>query len=73
MKTRAEHIKWCKERAIQEMDFYKDPKQGIMSMLSDIRKHPETDSESLAALCMMTLQDRNLTYHKALEFINGFN
>lgn len=72
--TRQEHIKWCKERAIQEMDYYKDPLKGIVSMISDIRKHPETNSETLAALCMMQLTTRpNMTRQEAIKFIDGFN
>lgn len=70
--TRQEHIAWCKERAIQEMDFSKDPKQAVISMMSDLNKHPETSSKTLQALCMMTLM-KPLTRQEAINFINGFN
>jgi hypothetical protein len=70
--TREEHIKWCKQRAIQEMEYSKDPKQGVISMMSDIRKHPETNSETLQMLGAMTLMGP-LDERKAREFINGFN
>jgi len=74
MMTRAEHLKWCKERAIREMDYYKDSSKGIVSMMSDIRKHPETNSEALMALCTMFLMDKPLmTRQEAINFINGFN
>lgn len=70
--TRAEHIKWCKERAIQEMEYTHDPKQGVISMMSDINKHPETANDTLTSLCMMTLM-RPCTEKSVREFIDGFN
>jgi len=74
MMTRAEHLKWCKERAIREMDYYKDSSKGIISMMSDLRKHPETNSETLASLCMMQLMSRpRMSRQEAINFINGFN
>jgi hypothetical protein len=72
--TRQEHLEWCKERAIAEMDYYKDPSKAIISMMSDIRKHPETSSEALMALCTMQLMIRpKMTRQEAIDFINGFN
>lgn len=53
--TRAEHLEWCRERAMREYNFYraKDPAKGVeqatRSMVSDVRKHPE------ALLLMMDL------------------
>ena len=70
--TREEHLKWCKDRAIAEMDFTKDPKQAVVSMMSDIRKHPETASDALMMLCTVQLM-RPMTRQQAVEFINGFN
>ena len=72
--TREEHLQWCKDRAIEEMDFTHDPKQGIISMLSDIRKHPETDSPALAQLAIGLMQLGKLsTRQQVIEFIEGFN
>jgi hypothetical protein len=79
--TRDEHMKWCKSRAIDEFDFYNTKsglkeaiKNGIISMTSDINKHPETKSESLQALCMMQLLG-NMIHSRSefVNFINGFN
>lgn len=70
--TREEHIAWCKRRAILEMEYSKDPKQAVVSMMSDIGKHPETNSEVLRSLCMMTLMGP-CTERSVREFINGFN
>ena len=72
--TRAEHLRWCKDRAILELDHSGDPKQAIISMMSDIGKHPETDSEVLRSLCtMMLLSGKIRTRQEAINFINGFN
>lgn len=70
--TRAEHIAWCKQRAIQEMEHSHDPKQGVISMMSDIGKHPETSSDTLRSLCMMTLMGP-CTAQSVRTFIDGFN
>jgi hypothetical protein len=73
MMTREEHLKWCKERAIAEMDFYKDPSKGIVSMMSDLRKHPETNSEALVSLCGMQLMTNpKMTRQQVINFIDGF-
>lgn len=78
--TRAEHIKWCKERAIQEYDFYAktEPRSalrnGMTSIMSDINKHPETKSDTLQSLCMMQLMSKpNMSRQEFVNFINGFN
>ena len=73
MITKEEHIKWCKERANREIDFYKDPKQGLISMMSDLEKHPETRNHSgikIAALMLFSGQIR--TVEEAKKFIDGF-
>jgi hypothetical protein len=70
--TRIEHLKWCKQRAIEEMDYYHDPQKGLISMMSDLRKHPETDSEALISLCMMQLRLK-LTRQEVIKFLDGFN
>ncbi len=72
--TREEHLNWCKERAIQEMDYYNEPSKGIISMMSDLRKHPETNHESLISLRgMMLLGNQIKTKQEAIKFINEFN
>ncbi len=71
--TRVKHLQWCKDRALE---YIKDGEieQGITSMMSDIRKHPETDSEVLTLLSMTMLMSGQLkTQHEAEKFINGFN
>jgi hypothetical protein len=71
--TRLEHIDWCKQRAIQEMDYYKDPNKAYISMASDLRKHPETNSEALISLCIMqTMMSGKNTRQEVINFLNGF-
>ena len=73
-RTREEHLKWCKERAIQEMDFSKKPSSGIVSMMSDLRKHPETNHEAMISLCgMQLLINPTMTRQQVINFIDGFN
>lgn len=71
--TRSEHIAWCKKRAIQEMEYSKDPKQGIVSMMSDLRKHPDTDSDVMRSLCAHELASLPCNMQTARKFIDGFN
>lgn len=74
MMTRAEHLKWCKDRAIQEMDYSGNISQGLTSMMSDLGKHPETAGHSGIMLCTAMMMSGQLkTRQDAVNFINGFN
>ena len=71
--TRSEHMQWCKDRAIQEID-RGNVQEGFMSMVSDLGKHPETEGHIAIQLGMMQLMGGFLnTPHAMKEFINGFN
>jgi hypothetical protein len=74
--TREGHIKWCKERAISEYDYYRGESEktrnGLTSMMSDLSKHPETNSDALRALCLMNM-GRAMNRQQFINFINGFN
>lgn len=78
--TREEHLKWCKERAIQEYDFYakessaKALQNGLTSMMSDLMKHQDTSSQALQSLLMMQMMDsKPMLRQQFVNFINGFN
>jgi len=78
MPTRAEHMKWVKQRAIMELEYYSDVTKAvtnsIISVMSDLRKHPETNSETLVSLCMMELASGRIrTKADARKFIDGFS
>lgn len=73
-RTRREHLDWCIQRAIEEMDFSKKPSQGLVSMASDLRKHPETNSEALVSMTMMQIMMKpNITRQEVINFLKGFN
>lgn len=74
--TREEHLIWCKRRAISEYDYYKDQsdkqRNGLISMMSDMNKHPETKSEVVASLCLLNMI-KPMSRQEFVDFINGFN
>lgn len=73
MKTRAEHLEWCKQRA-REYCGRNDAQNAIASMMSDLQKHPETEKHAgimLGVALMMGGMLQSTT--QAREFIEGFN
>jgi hypothetical protein len=40
MRSREEHLEWCKQRALEYLDAGDTP-QAFTSMMSDLRKHEE--------------------------------
>jgi len=73
MKTREEHLAWCKQRALEYID-RGDIQNGITSMMSDMNKHEETRAPALDQLALMMLMSGNLnSVHEARKFINGYN
>lgn len=73
MKPREEHLKWCKERALEYVD--KGELSGAYaSMVSDLNKHPETANHPALELGMMLMATGNLSTAKDMKkFIEGFN
>lgn len=71
--TRAEHLAWCKKRALQYCDAG-DPRQAFASIMSDIRKHPETENHGGIKLGAMMFFGGHLeTPEQVRKFIEGFN
>ena len=71
--TRAEHLKWCKDRALKYVDLG-DTSQAYASMVSDMRKHTETENHIGIELGMMMLMSGHLsTQEEMRKFILGFN
>lgn len=71
--TRNEHLEWCKKRALEYVDMG-DVTNAYASMVSDLRKHPETENH--AALEMgaeMMFAGHLSTPEKMRRFIEGFN
>lgn len=72
-KTRAEHLAWCKERALAYVDSG-DLTNAYNSMVSDLGHHPETNGHAAVELGMMLLLTGNLsTAPEMRDFIEGFN
>ncbi len=71
--TRAEHLAWCKERALEYAD-RGDVANAIASMGSDLRKHPETKGHGAMELMMMMAMAGQFDRPGELrKFIEGFN
>lgn len=76
-RTREEHLAWCRERAVAEFEYYliedgfdKAKRNACLSMVSDLRKHPETQNAAAAAL---TLMWEPMTCRRDVEnFLEGF-
>ncbi len=47
--TREEHLAWCKQRALAYVD-RGDLTNALASFGSDMRKHPQTDTDAVAVL-----------------------
>lgn len=71
--TRAEHLAWCKQRALEYADMG-DMANAIASMGSDLRKHPETEDHAAMGLMMMMAMAGQFDRPGELrKFIEGFN
>lgn len=71
--TRAEHLAWCKQRALAYCDT-NDPDQAFASMLSDMRKHPETENHAALRLMAQLRFAGHLSNNAEMrKFIEGFN
>lgn len=71
--TRAEHLEWCKQRALEYVD-KKDLKQAFASFQSDMTKHEETcDHMALEMGTMLLLGGHLSTDTQMREWITGFN
>lgn len=73
MRTRDEHLAWCKQRALEYVDRGK-PADGLGSMISDLKKHPELQDHPAILLGGMLMLGGYLSSpHEARKFIEGFN
>ncbi|MEE9571527.1 MAG: hypothetical protein V3W20_00595 [Candidatus Neomarinimicrobiota bacterium] len=71
--NRSEHVEWCKKRALEYLD-NGDLANAYASMVSDLRKHPETEGHAGIQLGVGMLFGGHLgTPEKMRKFIEGFN
>jgi hypothetical protein len=70
---RQRHLAWCKERALEYLD-RDDLSNAVASMLSDLRKHPDTAGSASGGLGMIGMVEAASGSAQAVErWINGFN
>jgi len=71
MRTREEHIEFCKMRAREYLD-RGQIKEGVTSMMSDLNKHEDTRSagKSMAMLGMLCMMQNDMA--GARRFVDGF-
>lgn len=69
--NRSEHLKWCKDRALEYVDAG-DNAQAFSSMISDLRKHEDLEDSAQfgMSLGMLALQGGT---GEMRRFIEGFN
>lgn len=76
--TRAEHLAWCKQRALEYLTKgpYFSIDDAMASMISDLGKHDET-RHHVGTTCQLMFSLRSgghlETAEKMREFIQGFN
>lgn len=71
--TRAEHLAWCKQRAIEYVD-RGDVAQAWASMISDMSKHPGTTDHAAIELGMLMVMAGHLKDPSEMrQYIEGFN
>lgn len=71
--TRAEHLAWCKQRALEYCD-RGDVTNAWASMAIDLSKHPETKKHMAIGLGMAMLMGGMLSTEPEMrKFINGFH
>jgi hypothetical protein len=70
--TRAEHLAWCKQRALAYLP--SDPAGAFTSMASDLGKHPETEDHLAIQIGMTMLMSGLLNSPTEMRtFIEGFH
>lgn len=71
MSTRAEHVAWAKDRAMEYVDAG-DPSQALASLFSDLRKHPDTADHAAIELGAMLMFGGHLsTLTEVRDWIEG--
>jgi hypothetical protein len=72
MKDRAEHLAWCKARALEYLD-RGELHNAVASMGSDLSKHPETKQSSSALMLLGMRYVMEYDVAGVRRWIEGFN
>lgn len=71
--SRAEHLAWCKQRALQYVDAG-NLQEAYTSFVSDLTKHEATKSHTAIMLGMMQMMGGHLSTPQLMrEYIEGTN
>lgn len=71
--TRAEHIQWCKNRALAKLDANGNVEDAYLSMSTTLQTHEETAGHTAVPIGLLLLLSGQLsTPHTMRKFINGF-
>jgi hypothetical protein len=71
MRTREEHLAWCKQRALEYLD-RGDLQNAVASMGSDLNKHEETKSNNQHLFALGILYVMNNDFDGVRRWIEGF-
>ena len=72
--SRSEHMAWCKERALAELDYDpSDPVNAVASMMSDLMKHPETNTDMYRMLGTAGMLEVQRGPEAVRRWVEGFN
>lgn len=69
---RQQHLDRCKKRAHEYLD-RGDPVNAVISMMSDLEKHPETAVKSPALNMLGLMAAQSGSMEDARRYIDGFN
>jgi hypothetical protein len=75
MRTRAQHLEFCKQRALEYVE-RGELLNAVTSMMSDLKKHPDTEDTgtALSMLGLMAAQQAQAGDREAVvRYIKGFN
>ena len=73
MQPRAQHLEWCKKRALAYVD-QGCLQQALNSMIDDLRKHPKAADHPGIPIAVGRMAIGDLTTSgQVREFIEGFN
>jgi hypothetical protein len=71
MRTRDEHVEWCKQQARPYLD-RGDIENGISSMMSDMMKHDETRGTAVRMAILALHYITKGDIREARHFVEGF-
>ena len=69
MDGRKEHVEWCKQRALEELE-RSGVNAAMASLTSDFGKHESTNNPMMIMMCFVI---KKMDKKEAKKYIEGFN